>query len=292
MNYAQVTRGNTLIDEYRRIPVKTRLNTWSMCKGVVSCAVGIARAEGLFDIEEKVLDAFPEYAPKGANENLQQLTFRHLLTMTSGLADPLFFADGPDRYVAKDWVAWFFDKGDFRYEPGTKWLYSNFCTFITSAAIERRAGCDLLNYLRYRFFEKIGIGNPDWTLSPKGHCAAANGLYLTIDELTRYGQLIRDKGRFNGVQVVPADYMAEATSCLVDNKNARRADSPWAGRGYGFQFLVNPEPGSYRSDGNYGQWCLAYPEDDLVITVMSLEGNYSRIGALLYEDVVRPLVRA
>ena len=46
------------------MPVKTRLNTWSACKGVVSCAVGIALDEGLIRLDEKIVDIFPEYAPE------------------------------------------------------------------------------------------------------------------------------------------------------------------------------------------------------------------------------------
>ena len=44
--YAQIWREGQLTAEYKRMPVKTRLNTWSACKGVVSCAAGIALDEG------------------------------------------------------------------------------------------------------------------------------------------------------------------------------------------------------------------------------------------------------
>lgn len=40
--YAQIWREGQMTAEYKRMPVKTRLNTWSICKGVVSCAAGIA----------------------------------------------------------------------------------------------------------------------------------------------------------------------------------------------------------------------------------------------------------
>ena len=74
---------------------------------------------------------------------------------------------------------------------------------MISCAIEKRAGVNLLEYLRNRFFEPLGIGNPDWTLCPKGHVHAANGLYVNIDEFTRYGQMILHKGNYNGKQLVP-----------------------------------------------------------------------------------------
>ena len=96
-------------------------------------------------------------------------------------------------------------------KPGTEWLYSNFNTYMISCAIEKRAGVNLLEYLK-SLFEPLGIGNPDWTLCPKGHVHAANGLYVNIDEFTRYGQMILHKGNYNGKQLVPESYMKMATS--------------------------------------------------------------------------------
>ena len=241
--YAQIWREGQLTAEYKRMPVKTRLNTWSACKGVVSCAVGIALDEGLIQLDETTLD----------------------------------------------WIRYFFENAKVVNKPGTQWLYSNFNTYMISCAIEKRAGVNLLEYLRNRFFEPLGIGNPDWTLCPKGHVHAANGLYVNIDEFTRYGQLILHKGKYNGKQLVPEEYMKVATSNLVDNSAAGSPGNLYSGFGYGYQFVMNPEAGSYRSDGNYGQFCLAFPDKDAVVTVMSLEGDFQKIGNHLWTTVVPEL---
>ena len=290
LNYIQVSKDGKVVDEYLRLPVKTRLNTWSACKGVVSCAFGIAQSEGLITLDDKLADIFPEYISQDTDENLGNVTMRHLLTMTSGLESSLFFCDWEERYTTPDWIRYFFNRGKIVHPPGSKWLYSNFNTFMVSCAIEKIAGCNLLDYLRYRFFEKIEITNPDWTMAPNGHVHAANGLYLTIDEFSKYGELIKNRGWYKGKQVVPEAYMAEATTRLVDNEMARSETNVYTGYGYGYQFVMNPEPGSYRSDGNYGQWCLAFPKENMVVAVMSLEGEYERIGNLLWKDVVRKIV--
>ncbi|MDO4321651.1 MAG: serine hydrolase [Lachnospiraceae bacterium] len=289
VNYAQIWRDGSLTAEYKRIPVKTRLNTWSTCKGVVSCAAGIAIDEGLIRLDERIADIFPEYVPESAGPYLKEITIEHLLTMTSGLSSSLFFCDGPERYTVQDWISYFFN-ASFTDVPGTKWLYSNFNTYMVSCAIERRAGVNLLEYLRHRFFEPLGIGNPDWTLCPKGHVHAANGLYVTIDELSHYGEMICNYGNYHGKQIVPESYMRKATSNLVDDSACRtEGNKIYAGYGYGYQFIRNPDGASFRSDGNYGQFCIAVPQKSAVITVMSLEGNYPRIGTLLWEDVVNQI---
>lgn len=289
VNYAQIWRDGVLAAEYKRIPVKTRLNTWSASKGFVSCGAGIALDEGLIRLEEKVVDIFPEYVPADPGEFLPQVTLEHLLTMTSGLAESLFFCDWPDRYTTKDWIAHFF-QAKFDRQPGSQWLYSNFNTYILSCAIERRAGVNLLEYLRDRLFEPIGIGNPDWTLCPKGHAHAANGLYVTIDELAHYGELICNYGSCKGRQIVPRDYMLKATSNLVDNSVSRTPETAnHAGYGYGYQFMMNPDGEGFYSSGNYGQYCVAVPKKGAVVVVQSLEGNYNQIGSLLWQDVIENL---
>lgn len=125
--------------------------------------------------------------PEDPGSYLPKVTLEHLLTMTGGLENSLFFCDWEERYTTKDWIRYFFTNAVFANEPGSQWLYSNFNTYMLSCAIEKRAGTNLLEYLRNRFFEPLGIGNPDWTLCPIGHVHAANGLYVTIDEMANYG---------------------------------------------------------------------------------------------------------
>ena len=161
-------------------------------------AAGIAEREGLITLDEYIYPWFEKYFPSDPSENLYKIKIRDLLTMSSGQKDPLFFCDGPERYIEKDWVRYFFQNDSFPYTPGTHFVYSNFCSYILSVLLEEKSGTGLLNYLRYRFFEPVGIPNPDWTLCPQGHCMAANGLYLTIDELARFGHLLLHEGSLNG----------------------------------------------------------------------------------------------
>ncbi len=114
--------------------------------------------------------------------------------MSSGHKYPLFFLRWYGTIQRKRLGKIFFQNDSFPYTPGTHFVYSNFCSYILSVLLEEKSGTGLLNYLRYRFFEPVGIPNPDWTLFPQGHCMAANGLYLTIDELARFGHLLLHEG--------------------------------------------------------------------------------------------------
>ena len=83
-----------------------------------------------------------------------------------------------------DWQDYFL-RNAFPYEPGTRFEYNNFNSYMCSCIVERAAGCTLKDYMTPRFFDKLGIGNPDWLTCPMGHSAGANGLFLSIDEMLR-----------------------------------------------------------------------------------------------------------
>lgn len=259
LNYFQVKQHGENILDWGRMKQKTRLNTWSVSKSFVSVAVGIAMDEGLISLDEKICDSFKEYLPENPGENLTELTVRHMLTMTTGFDHALFFSDDPDRYITEDWIDYFF-KQEFIYKPGERFLYCNFNTYMLACLIEKKAGMDILAYLKPRLFTPLNILSPDWTRCPKGHIHAANGLYLTIDDFGNFGQMLSDGGVFEGKRIVSREYLDMATKCQLPEE--------W-NIGYGFQFWLNPD-GTFRADGKYGQYIIVLPDKDMVVAVQSL----------------------
>ena len=93
---------------------------------------------------------------------------------------------------------------------------------MLSCAIEKRAGMNLKDYLEPRLFDKLGITNPVWTTDPLGHVHAANGLYSNIDELgAHWTNAFLMNGRFHGEQVVPSEYLEQATTKQIDNSSGK-----------------------------------------------------------------------
>ncbi|MDR0841428.1 MAG: beta-lactamase family protein [Christensenellaceae bacterium] len=277
LKYAQLRQGGDVIAEYSAMPTKTRLNSFSLCKSVVGLAAGYALQEGLISLDEKVCDIFPEYVEPTTSANLLKCTFRHLLTMTSGLDTTLFFCDWPERYYIRDWIQYYFNV-NFPHEPGTVFVYSNFNTYMATCCIERRAGENLLEFLRHRFFEPIGIENPDWTLCPNGHVVSANGLHMTIDEMGFFGEFVLRRGNWQGQQLLNKEYVDEATSAIVDTgKYIKQLEGAGFSpkvfcHGYGYQFWKTPVPGTTLSSGNYGQHCFIIPQSDAVFCYQAMAG--------------------
>ncbi|MBP5198887.1 MAG: serine hydrolase [Lachnospiraceae bacterium] len=276
INYVKVIKNGETIIDYSRLDQKTRLNTWSACKSIVAVAVGIAMDEGIMTLDEKLVDTFPEYVPMNADKSLLDLTVRDMLTMTTGVENALFFGDDPDRYTTKDWIGYFFSQ-KFPIENNTRFLYCNFNTYMLSCMIEKKTGMGLKDWLTPRFFSPLMIGNPDWTTCPMGHAHAANGLYLTIDELARFGELILNKGVYNGVRVVSEKFIEEATKNQMPEteKNVK----------YGYQFWI--KDGYFGAFGKYGQRSLVVPDKNAVVAVQSLESK--DISPVLEEYIIKRL---
>jgi CubicO group peptidase (beta-lactamase class C family) len=283
MLYAQYRVGSEVTGAFQAFPKKTRLNVMSVSKSFTSVGIGIALDEGLVKMDDKVADYFPEYLPAKPQENLLKITLKDMLTMSSGPAKTMFFADDPERYTVKDWAAYFF-KQDFAYTPGQHFLYCNFNTYMASRMVEKKAGANLLNYLRYRLFEPLGIGNPDWTLCPQGHAYAANGLYLTIDELGNFGEMLLGMGEYRGKRIVSEAYMKKASTKQMETTECIPSKGPYQGHGYGYFFWMTPIPNTFICNGNYGNYCLVLPKLNTVISCISLQGgNYKRIRDIMVD---------
>ena len=81
-------------------------------------------------------------------------------------------------------------------------------------------------------------------------------MFLGVSELARFGQLLLQDGNWDGHQLIPADYIREASSVQVDNGSF----------GYGYLFWRGPWD-SYRADGKYGQLAIVLKKENAVIAV-------------------------
>ena len=122
--------------------------------------------------------------------------------------------------------------------------------------VQRRAGCSLVEYLMPRLFAPLGIRRTVWEVDPKGNTFGAGGLFLSVTELMRFGQLLLQEGSWNGKQLIPSEYVREASRAQVEN----------GAEGYGYLFWRGPYQ-SFRADGKYGQLSIVLPEKNAVIAV-------------------------
>ncbi len=229
---------------------------WSLTKSFTSTAVGLAVEQGKLSVDDPVVKFFPEETPKDASENLKTMRVRDLLSMSGG------HDKEPTLGPAEPWARTFLAQ-PVPFKPGTHFLYNTPGSHMLSAIVQKVTGQTVLEYLRPRLFEPLGIEDPQWQSSPQGESIGGWGLKLRTEDIAKFGQLYLQKGKWNGVQLVPEKWIAQATSKQVSN--GTNAGSDW-NQGYGFQFW-RCRHGAFRGDGKDGQFCIVMPEQDAVVAI-------------------------
>ncbi|PLC50208.1 hypothetical protein CR159_09400 [Pollutimonas subterranea] len=292
--YAQISKDGQVIDDWARFPAKPRFESYSTSKTFTAVGVGIAIDEGLISLDERISDSFREESFDVVNPNALNITVKDMLTMTSGLSEPMFFRDSYERAHVRDWIRHFYKTGKFDNAPGTKFLYNNVNPYLLGCLIEKKAGKNLLEYLRYRLFEPLEIHNPDWTICPKGHTVAANGMAINIDEMSRFGQMLLDGGTFKGKRIISESFVRNMTTSHIASDDSIPG-SPPIQAGYGYQTWIDDVNKCAYLWGIFGQYCIVMPEKNMVITIMALQdddggsnGDYntSPLRAKIWEDLV------
>jgi CubicO group peptidase (beta-lactamase class C family) len=146
------------------------------------------------------LDYFPEYG-NVAFAGSEKITVKHLLQMSSG-----HMAEDFSQYNSKDRAEIFF-KSKMKKEAGSEFFYEDLCSYMLGRIVEKVSGDTMLDYLKPRLFDILGIVNPQWHTCPYGHTSCSGGLYLNTEEFSRIGIMLLQNGVYNDKQIVPADYV-------------------------------------------------------------------------------------
>jgi CubicO group peptidase (beta-lactamase class C family) len=150
---------------------------YSLTKSFTSIAVGLAVADGLLSLGDRVTDVLPDHVPAGVSEQGRRIGVDHLLSMTAGhRADSLA-------------EAWQLEPGDlvkgflrlpFAATEGTRHAYDNSAAFILARMVERVAGCGLAGFLDERLFAPMGIDHAEWDRVASGAAFGFAGLHLRV----------------------------------------------------------------------------------------------------------------
>ena len=252
---------------------------YSLSKSFASTAAGLAAAEGQLSLDDTVLSFFPDEAPADPGANLAAMRLRHLLSMSTGHDQDTTgrLRDAEDG----DWVRAFLAQ-PVEHAPGTHFVYNSGATYMVSAIVQKVTGQTVLDYLGPRLFEPLGIQDPTWESSPQGINVGGWGLSITTEDIARFGQLYLQEGVWQGARLLPAAWVAEATSKQVSNGDD--PDSDWA-QGYGFQFW-RCRHGAYRGDGAFGQFCVVLPEQDAVVAITAGTSDLGGVLNLIWDHLL------
>lgn len=260
----RVYQDGALIASYQPEP-EQRQNQYSVTKSFTSTACAFAVEEELFSLDDFVLDHFREDVPEIISDNLKKMRLRHLITMSMGFDHPMLMGVQRPYMAEKDWVRYVL-RAPVIHEPGTVFQYNNAGPYLLGMLIQRKTGMSLIDYLMPRLFAPLGIPRPVDEKDPLGNTFGAGGLQLNVTELAKLGLLYLQKGCWEGKQLIPASWVAEASrSAIVSNEGDEEI-----GTDYGYLFWMMPD-GMFRADGKYGQYCIVIPKKNAVVAINSMQ---------------------
>jgi CubicO group peptidase (beta-lactamase class C family) len=231
---------------------------YSLSKTFLAMAVGIAIGERRFTAEDLVADLLPGLVPASPTGHLRQLRVRHLLSMASGhRTETLQRIVVPGQDPVRNFLALAPEE-----PPGSVFAYNQGNPLTLSQIITTVTGERLLDYLRPRLLDPLGIAQAEWLSAPSGIDQGFSGLHVTTESVAKLAQLILQDGRWQEAQLVPAEFVAECKRPQVGN--SRQSENPDWQQGYGYQMWMCRH-GAQRADGAYGQLAIILPDCDAVI---------------------------
>ena len=259
---------------------------FSASKTFTATAVGLAVSENRLKVTDKIISFFPYSLPDSISEYMKEMTVKDLLTMSAG-QDP-----EPSAWSANgDWMTLFLSTAP-KYKPGTVFKYNNMATFMLSAIVQQVTGETVFNYLMPRIFKPLGIRGIDWDLNPQGISMGMIGLRLRTEDLAKFGQLLSNGGVWNGKQLIPKEWIKEATAFQIKNSDEpeeKRILSDW-GQGYAYQ-MWRGKNNTVRLDGMGGQFVVLIPDKDAIVVFTANNTNTQKQLDLMHKYLI-PAIRS
>lgn len=273
-----VQGGRIVYEAYHPLSdVDTVHSSFSVAKSVTSAGLGILIGEGLVPLTGPA----PVAAWSDPADPRHEITVEDLLNMASGLqwlevygpgSEPLTMLSSPD---ASDYVA----SLPLVTDPGTAFNYSTGTTavlaqILTDAAWAQAQGTEVdpaaepdpaagIDFMEDRLFDPIGITSDSLMRDPEGTWLGGVGADMTTRDFARFGLLFLRDGVWDGERILPENWVQYSWTPSA------------ASAGYGAQWWLYPEDGTYMARGLFGQIVAVVPELDLVVAINSEQNGDS-----------------
>ena len=228
-----------------------RHTLYSVSKTFTAVAVGLAVDDGLLSVDDTLDKFFPEYIDDKIDPRIRQIKVKDILTMQSGFKTQTGMRNKQDH-----WIEYYLSR-PLVADPGTRYSYDSIETYLLSAIVQKVTGKNVLELLNERIFHPMGINDVEWELCPDGIVVGGWGIYLSAYSQALFGQLLIQKGNWNGKQLISEKWVNEMMTVRV----VRDAND------YGYQTWLCEYPGAWRADGAFGQYIIMIPQKNMVVVL-------------------------
>lgn len=254
-----IARGNEILFENYRPPFHADFlhRMYSVTKSFVAIAIGFAMQDGLLGLDDPIGKYFPDELEGNPDPNMGAQTIRQMLMMSTPKKGRSWFSARSD-----DRVSEYFRHTTTTAPCGSAFMYDSAGSFILGALVERLTNVRLIDYLREKLFDRIGISKEaHFLLCPGGHSWGDSALIAKPRDLLLAARFMLCGGCWNGEQLLDAEYARVATSKQIDT-SANRAG--FDGQGYGYQIWKSYDD-SFLFNGMGCQFALCIPGSDIIM---------------------------
>lgn len=276
-----VVKNGYLVAEayYNDGSIDDRSNRQSVTKSFTSALVGLAVEQGLVDIDQKMIETFPELEDDLDDARKLDIAVKLLLQMRGGY--PWEEEDYLDALFSQEYVRQIVDL-PLIADPGTGFEYSSMSSHWLSVIVERSSGQETRAFAQRHLFDPLGIEIGEWTEDKDGYDYGFAELGIRARDMARFGQMYLDDGVVDGQQILPADWVQATLASYTDDRNElnrHKIGRNYENVGYGYQWWT-VEAGDHRYNaalGHGGQQIVLLPELDMVI-VVTADPQYLKWG--------------
>lgn len=272
-------------------------NVFSCTKSFLSIATGLLVDDGKISAETPLYKFVPSL-----KELYPDMTAVSCLSMTCGYsALDLRYPFTPAAPLFKDGTA-------FHYHP------NNVALNMLALALTKAGGEPLDKLFQRRIADPLGMerwlwgdfGYVDGVRVNGGGGDQFKGIHTSAESIARIGLLLLNKGKWNGQQLLSADWIARATIPQAPADLPMHDPNEWYKtiRGaYGYGFWVNgirPDgnrmwpaapDATFALQGNYNNICFVIPNWDMVVARLGTDslrgaGSYNEVFSLLKDALL------
>ena len=267
-------RGKLLFESYfRRGRVNYPHYQMSITKSYTALAIGRAIQCGYLtmdDLKRPVHEFLKELDPTRFAKGAATITLADVMTMRSGIRIP----QNVQRQIRSDTaknpgqhqVQMFFERTAPIPSAPREFKYQGIDPAITMQVLNAVVPGTAQNFLKKELLEKLNISEFQWPDDISGLPKSAAGSSMRSRDMMKWGLLVWQQGQFNGEQLIPAAFIAQATSPLCE---------PSETNSYGFFFWQNnAEVGETKIEcitcrGAGGQFIFFFPKRNVIAVVTS-----------------------
>ena len=254
---------------------ETRFVSWSMAKSITSTLIGFVLAEGKI---ESIDDPVTKYLPEMEGSGYQGVTIKQLLMGLSGVdwleiyrfKDPTQLTEVHDNSLVAykyRWCDYAAKQSKRKNTPGTVFNYSTLDVSVLGCVVERATGMKGADYMTEKLWKPAGMERDGyWIMDgpPEvGREFFGAGFNATLRDYGRFGLMILNGGVADGKQVVPSDWVKQATG------GDHQPTAPGALLGYQYLWWTVPNSKAFMAIGLHNQYIYVDPDTQTVIVKLS-----------------------